>query len=256
MNDDNLAHSIRRAFSRYQMSPAATLPTEHRTPRMSEARGLRWVPRLAAPIAALAVVAAVVATTLTPAQPAFASWNAAPSNASAAVVASAEDACLTADPEHLAGLRLVGSEQRGDYTMLLYGDGGSYGLCLTGPDIEPMVLAGPGTDAVDAPGTASDGHQGLSTEPASDITFVAQPGNDAPIAQRVQAWVIGISADVARVTIEREGAQPTIATLGDGVAFAWWPAGSAAVSVTAYNAGGDELQRFTIGDTGATINEH
>ncbi|HEV8054579.1 MAG TPA: hypothetical protein VGP30_07095, partial [Candidatus Limnocylindrales bacterium] len=233
MNDETFARAIRRAFSRYEMSNAATFPGGYSTQAGGATRRRGWLPRVAVPIVAVAAGAAVLASTVLAPQQAFASWSATPSGANPTVVAGASDECTTADPDHLGGLRLVGSEQRGEYTMLLFGDGGAYGLCLTGPDIDPMILAGPGTNAVDAPG-ASPEHEGASGQPAPGVTFIAQPGADAPIADRVQAWVVGVTPDVARVVIERDGSEPTVATLGDEVAFAWWPAGTEAVAVIAF----------------------
>ena len=255
MKDETFARAIRRAFSRYEMSNAATIPVGHSTQAGGATRRSGWLPRVAVPIAAVAAGAAVLATTVLAPQQAFASWSATPSGADPTIVASSADECTSADPDHLGALRIVGSEQRGDYTMLLFGDGGAYGLCLTGPDIDPMVLAGPGTSAVDAP--SADGsaeHEGATGQPAPGVTFIAQPGADAPIAERVQAWVVGVTLDVARVVIERNGSEPTVATLGDEVAFAWWPAGTEAVAVIAYDADGNVLQRISVG--GAMITEH
>nr|MBA3740827.1 hypothetical protein [Chloroflexota bacterium] len=73
-------------------------------------------------------------------------------------------------------------------------------------------------------------------------------------AERVQAWVVGVTPDVARVVIERDGSEPTVATLGDEVAFAWWPAGTEAVAVIAFDVDGNVLQRISVG--GAMITEH
>ena len=254
MHDDDLGRAIRRAFSRFEMSAESTLPAVGRRAGAGSTRRARWLPRLAAPVVALAAGAAVVAGTLLPAQPAFASWSANPSGANPSAVAVAEDDCVSADPDHLGGLRLVGSERRGDYTMLLFGDGTAYGLCLTGPDIQPLVLAGPGTGAIDAEGFSSGGEHGARSDKTSSVMFIAQPGSDAPVAERVQAWVIGVTPDVARVTIERDGAEPTVATLGDGVAFAWWPAGIDALTVTAYDTEGLELQRVSVSEM--TVTEH
>ncbi len=254
MDDDRLPLAIRRAFSRYEMRAPATLPIG-RVAQPARPGHRRSLPRLAGPVVAAAAVAVIVAGTLVPAQPAFASWSATPSTADPAVVASARDDCSSVDPDHLGGLQLVTSEQRGDYTMLLFGDGEAYGLCLTGRDIEPMILAGPGTGAVDLPdgsGSPGDDHSGVQAAPG--VRFVAQPGSDSAIAERVQAWVIGVTPEVARVVIEREGAEPTIATLGDEVAFAWWPAGTEAVAIVAYGADGEVLQRITV--NGSMVSEH
>ncbi|MDQ3691041.1 MAG: hypothetical protein M3406_13605 [Chloroflexota bacterium] len=254
MNDENFGRAIRRAFSRYQMSAAATLPVGHPSRAGASRRG--WLPRVAMPFAAVAAGAVVLASTVLAPQQAFASWSATPSGADPTVVASAADECTSVDPDHLSGLRLVGSEQRGDYTMLLFGDGGAYGLCLTGPDIDPMVLAGPGTNAIDTPGSPGSAEHGASGQPAPGVTFIAQPGAGSPIAERVQAWVVGVTSDVARVVIQRDGSEPAVATLGDEVAFAWWPAGTDAAAVTAYDADGNVLKQISIGDFGGTITEH
>ncbi|HEV8054531.1 MAG TPA: hypothetical protein VGP30_06855, partial [Candidatus Limnocylindrales bacterium] len=115
---------------------------------------------------------------------------------------------------------------------------------------------GPGTAAVDAPhGPTSGGDHGQTGDPgAPGVLFVTQPGSDSPIAQRVQAWIVGVTPGVARVVIERDGAVPTVATMGDGVAFAWWPAGTEAVAIATYNADGDLVQRISVGSS--MITEH
>lgn len=254
MHDDRFPRAIRRAFERYEMSAAGAAPVASGIPAMGARAPRRLLPRVALPGIAMAIAVAALAVTVVPARPAFASWQAAPAKADGPTVASADSDCTAADPDHLSGLRLLGSERRGDYTMLLYGDGGAYGLCLTGPDIEPSVLAGPGSGAVDAPGTPDGGgHPGFGDEQPPGVRFVAQPGSDAPIAQRVQAWAIGATAEVARVVIERLDAEPVVATLGEGIAFAWWPAGTEAAAIAAYDAEGKLLQRISVGDM---VTEH
>ncbi|MBA2719766.1 MAG: hypothetical protein H0U52_11090 [Chloroflexi bacterium] len=255
MAEHRFEGEIRHAFERYEMSAEATLPVARGAATRSSQRS-RWIPRLTVPIVAAAVALAVVTVTLSPATPAFASWKAEPASADPSIVASARAACDSVDDDHLAGLSLVASEQRGDYTMLLFGSGATYGLCLTGPDIEPTILAGPGSGAVDVPGAPTEpapaGHPGDGGALAPGIQWIAQPGGGGsePLAGRVQAWFIGISPDTSRVTIERTTGEPTIATVADGVAFAWWPAGSEAVAITAYDAAGNVLLRVPVAGFG------
>ncbi len=257
MDDDGFRHEIKRAFQRYEMSPTTALRVTDRGARRTGGAARIRLPRLAVPLVAAAVGAAVLAIAITPPQATFASWHATPSSADVSVVASAQDRCTSSGDDHLSGLKLVGSEQRGEYTMLLFGDGRAYGMCLTGPDIQPMILAGPGTGAVDVPGgpaAAGDGHGQTGSPQAAGVSFIGQPGSDSPLGQSVQAWVVGVTPEVARVVIERDGAEPTIATMGEGVAFAWWPAGTQAAAVAAYDADGNLVQRIPVG--GAFISEH
>lgn len=231
------------------MSAEATIPVSRGATRAAPgAARSRWLPRLTVPIVAAAVGVTVLTLTFAPARPAFASWRPEPANADATVVASARDACTSSDDNHLAGLPLVASEQRGDYTMLLFGDGRSYGLCLTGRDIEPTIVTSPGSGAADALGAPPEPAGGQADNDgalARGIQWIAQPtGNvGGALGGRVQAWVMGISPDASRVSIERTAGEPAIATLADGVAFAWWPAGSEAVAIIAYDAAGDVLLR-------------
>jgi hypothetical protein len=67
---------------------------------------------------------------------------------------------------------------------------------------------------------------------------------------------VGVTPEVARVVVERSGVEPTVATMGDGAAFAWWPAGTEAVAIAAYDADGDLLQRMTVESGGSVITEH
>lgn len=251
MDEHRFEGEIRHAFERYEMSAQATLPVGRAEPRAGSRRA-RWLPVLTVPVIAATIGFAVVTLTLVPARHAFASWKAEPASADGSVVTSAREACDRTDDDHLTGLALVASEQRGGYTMLLFGNGATYGLCLTGPDIEPTILAGPGSGAVDSPGAPTDrasaDHADDGRALAPGIQWIAQPGSgvDDPLAGRVQAWAIGISPDTSRVTIERTAGEPTIATVADGVAFAWWPAGSQAVAITAYDAVGNVLLRVPV----------
>ncbi|MBA3779559.1 MAG: hypothetical protein H0X16_09735 [Chloroflexi bacterium] len=255
MDDDLYPRAIRRAFARYELSSEATLTAGHGTkaPVVGASR-FAGLTRLAMPLGVAAAVAAVLVATTAPARPAFASWQPTPASADAAVVASARDGCTSSDPDHLTGLRLVASEQRGDYTMLLFGDGAAYGLCLTGSDTNPMVLAGPGSAAVDAPAEPApwgEGHGDGNGSEAVGVRFVAQPGSGSAIAERLQTWVVGVTPEVARVVFERADAEPVIASLGEEVAFAWWPVGAEAVAIATYDAGGDLLQRIPVEDFAA-----
>jgi len=253
MDEQHLGGDVRRAFERYEMSAQATLPVGRAAPRAGSRRA-RWLPVLTVPVIAAAVGLAVVTLTLVPARPAFASWQAVPSAADGSVVTSALEACDRADDDHLTGLALAASEQRGGYTMLLFGDGTTYGLCLTGPDIEPIILAGPGSGAVDAPGAPTDrapaDHADDGGALAPGIQWIAQPGSGAadPFAGRLQALFIGTAPETTRVVIDRTAGEPAVATVADGVAFAWWPAGSDAVAVTAYDAAGNVLLNVPISD--------
>ncbi|MEO7118637.1 MAG: hypothetical protein ABIZ34_06665 [Candidatus Limnocylindrales bacterium] len=260
MDDDRYARAIRRAFEPFEMSAGARMPAtvEGDAPESVRRWGLLGrLPRLALPVAVAAVAAVLAITALAPAGPAFASWRSVPADAAPAVVTAAEAACKRAEPDHLAALGLVGSEQRGAYTMLLFtdGQGGAYGLCLTGEDIAPMVLAGsgPSTGTVDVPSTgnapSATGTRGDHGTPSwSDlppIHFVAMPAAGQPVTQRVQAFVIGISPEVTRLEIERTGAEPAVATLIDGgLAFVWWPTGSMAGDIVAYDADGNAMDRL------------
>jgi hypothetical protein len=257
MDDDGFRHAIQRAFDRYEMSPTTTLQVSGRATSPLGGPARTRLPRLAATLVAVAISAAVLAIAVTPAQPAFASWRATPSSADQAVVTRAQTDCAASDPENVTGLELIASEQRGEYIMLLFGDDRAYGMCLTGPDIEPTILTGPGTVAVDAPGgpTSVGGDHGQTGDlGAPGVLFVTQPGSDSPIAQRVQAWIVGVTPGVARVVLERDGAEPTVATMGDGVAFAWWPAGTEAVAIAAYDANAELVQRIPV--SGSMITEH
>jgi len=258
MDDDRYPRAIRRAFEPFEISAEAMLPVATpaavTTGRMASFGRL---PRLALPIVAAAVVGVVGFTALAPARPAFASWSAVPASADPAAVSAAEDTCTRSEP-HLAGLQVVGSEQRGAYTMLLFTDGEdrSYGLCVTGDGIDPLVLAGaaPSTGVVDAPltgdrplppaGTAGD-HGTPSWKDLPPVHYVAMPAVDDPATQQVQAFVMGISPEVARLEVERSGAEPVVATLADsGIAFVWWPSGPAAGDIVAYDRHGNALDRL------------
>ncbi|MDQ3407072.1 MAG: hypothetical protein M3472_02810 [Chloroflexota bacterium] len=258
MDEDRYPRAIRRAFEPFRMSVEATLPARIPGEATSSLRFSR-LPRLALPIAAVAVAAVMAVTALAPARPAFASWQPVPTGADPAAVSAAEDACRRSDPDHLAVLELVGSEQRGAYTMLLFtdGEGGAYGLCLTGEGIEPLVFAGsgPSSGMVDAPmtGDGSSAHTGSpgghhGTPSWSDLPpvhFVAMPADGEPNTQQVQTFVFGLSSEVARLEVERVGAEPAVATLVDsGMAFVWWPAGPTAGDYVAYDAEGRVLERY------------
>lgn len=260
MDDDRYRRAIRRVFEPYRMSTAATLPEEApAATARGRMAGFGRLPRLALPVAAVVVAAVVAMTALAPAPTAFASWQSTPASADPAVVAVAEDACLRSDPDHLSNLELVGAEQRGAYTMLLFtdGQGGAYGLCLTGDDIDPMVLAGagPSRGVVDVPatgdgpvapgGTTTDDHGTPPTADLPPVHFVALPLAGEAVTQVVQAFVIGIAPEVARLEVERPGTESAVATLVDaGIAFVWWPSGSTAGDIVAYDASGNVLDRL------------
>ncbi len=259
MDDDRYRRAIRRAFEPYRMSTAATLPEEApAATARGRMAGFGRLPRLALPVAAVVVAAVVAMTALAPAPTAFASWQSTPASADPAAVSAAQEACLRSDPDHLAGLELAGTEQRGAYTMLLFtdGQGGAYGLCLTGDDIDPLVLSGAGPSGMaDAPltgdlpsapaGSATDDQGTAADANLPPIHFVAVPLAGEPATQRVEAYVVGVAPEVARLEIERSGAEPAVATLVDaGIAFVWWPSGLTAGDIVAYDAGGNVLDRL------------
>lgn len=258
MDDPRYPGAIRHAFERFTMSAEASIPAERssRTARQT-APGLRRLPRLAIPVAAAAIAAVVGVVALAPARPAFASWSAVPSSAAPAAVSAAENTCMLGEPE-LAGLQVAGSEQRGAYTMLLFTDAAdrSFGLCVTGDDMDPLVLAGaaPSTGVVDAPATddrpvppagPAGNHETPEGTDLPPVHYVAMPAVEDPATQQVQAFVMGISGEVARLEVERSGAEPAVATLaGAGIAFVWWPSGPLAGDIVAYDADGNVLDRL------------
>ena len=73
----------------------------------------------------------------------------------------------------------------------------------------------------------------------------AMPADGEPNTQQVQTFVFGLSSEVARLEVERVGAEPAVATLVDsGMAFVWWPAGPTAGDYVAYDAEGRVLERY------------
>lgn len=256
MDDPRYPGAIRHAFERFTVSAEASFPAERssRTGRQT-APGIGRLQRLALPVAAAAIAAVVGVVALAPARPAFASWSAVPSSAAPAAVSTAEDTCKLSEPE-LAGLQVTGSEQRGAYTVLLFTDAAdrSFGLCVTGDGMVPLVLAGaaPSSGMVDAPVTddrpmppAGTDHEAPDWADLPPVHYVAMPAVEGPATQQVQAFVMGISGEVARLEVERSGAEPAVATLADaGIAFVWWPSGPLAGDIVAYDADGNVLDRL------------
>ena len=201
-------------------------------------------------VAAVGVLAAACTTgvvalqALTGGESAAASWTAAPHTPTTPEQAAAGDACratlsgsLTAnDPtgvtaQALESASVVVSEQRGDVTLVVLGDGrGLDATCLTRPG--GMF------------GSATVGSVGYAPTPtASSREVLVTGGGSATLDDSAISVLLGfVGSEVVAVTVHTLDHGDVAATVANGHLAAWWPGGTMA------GAGADPRATITFAD--------
>ncbi|MFC3688724.1 hypothetical protein [Aquipuribacter hungaricus] len=186
--------------------------------------------------AAVAAIGIATSQTLGGAGTAYAaSWTPAPSAASDADVAAAQQVCddsaAEVAPEGSDPLRTRLAERRGDLVLLAMDDGSAAPAVLTcivalppGGDAEPVGSAGGGGMARPAPDAVSDASVFERTVPGDELSVI-----DGLAGERVQA-----------VTVHSADGHVVEATVAAGHYAAWWPGPAMRRSSETSGAGVDE----------------
>ena len=146
-----------------------------------------------------------------------ASWTPTPTTATSAQAHDAAQRCSTAPA------RIVLAEQRGDVTAVLLASGSTLEGCVVGGDQRLSVALW----SASAP-NHDFGSRALAMQPFPAAFEVGQ-----------------VAPDVATATITLTDNRVVTATVADGWAFAWWPGGATAKSVTEYAANGSVVKTLT-----------
>lgn len=181
------------------------------------------------------------------AQPAFAGWRAAPTQASSSQSATADQNCqaqITQSPAAAgttaADWTPVATDVRGPYTVIVYQDGTSFATCFNGPSFTVMNAESPGNGNGHQSSSGSV-HVGSGSGAGSGTSSVAigtYTGSDPNGV--VQMTVSHLDLDAASggpytlvegqigsgvtgVTLVRGDGQDVVATTGGGWFVAWWP---------------------------------
>lgn len=172
---------------------------------------------VAASVALVLVVSVGIAVLQPGGPPAYASWQATPSAASAATLTTAEAACAPAADE--GGPQRV-LEQRGSYVLAVYADDGVIAQCLTGTDVPTTGTST--TAALPSPTSAAD----IVVYDAGSQAWGAAEGEVVSVVGRA-------GADVDEITVRNEAGLAVEASIDeDGWFTAWWPGASPADTLT------------------------
>lgn len=199
-------------------------------------------------LAAGAVVAVLVLTAGGEPSVAFAGWTGDPTAPAGGQVQAAESSCHRAPslPSDLASAAPSLVDTRGPYTMLVYANSTSSGLCITGvngPNYLPPVS---GISVTDATAVAPDAiHPGVD----------GQGFTRASLPQAAFSWTAGrVGQDVTAVTLVLEDGTSVEATTANGWYAAWWPAGESAQTADITTTTGTTTQQLipaaALGGTG------
>ncbi|MBO0729864.1 MAG: hypothetical protein J2P57_11435 [Acidimicrobiaceae bacterium] len=207
------------------------------------------------------IVAAAV--TLSGSTPAFASWTANPTKATAADATSATTACakqLASMPggSGRATWTPTATDVRGQYVLEELASGSLSATCLTGPNLTSVSL-GSGGGSLSSTGTPSGDPGGTSAttnyasgDAITDLTLSSlNTHNGAPFAILEGT----VTPGVTDVSLTLSDGQKVQATLKGGLLLAWWPNGSKPVTAAVTNASGTTTQSLgTFGPgPGATV---
>ena len=196
---------------------------------------------------------------LTGSEAAFAGWSPAPTPVSATAATIADQACqarlatLAQAPGGVpAGTwNTVTSDERGPFTLVVYGDGGDTATCLRGPSVivvsETTANGGSasvsGSGQIAAAGTPAGSPRGWSTISGStigtgDVTHMAEL-HMASATQGPFTVVEGqVASAVTGVTLVLGDGQKVEASTGNGWFVAWWPGTQGAASAEVTTASG------------------
>jgi hypothetical protein len=223
------AHTLRANLEQFARRPAP------RRKLFASARFL--VPTTALVVSAVVAVVVITGTTLV-SKPAYASWTPKPGALNSAEITAIGHECARSVqsifPNASAGLRPVLGERRGTFQTALIADGGQVALCAAwlgtqdGGTVRGSNLSGLAVDAALAPGTA--------------LSSLATPGQlSGPEAARITFGLV--SAEVAAVRVTTEDGREIEASVSGGYYLAWWPSGSGATLIEAFDAAGRSLAK-------------
>ncbi len=208
------------------------------------------------------IVAAAV--TLPGASPAFATWTARPSKATAADAASAATACtnqlalLPGGPGNVTWTPTA-TDVRGPYVLEELASGSLSATCLTGPSLTSVSLGSSG-GSLSSTGTPSGGDPGGTSSttnyaPGESVTELTLSSlntqNGAPFDTLEGTVAPGVTA----VSLALSDGQSVQGTVNGGLVLAWWPNGSKPVTAQVTTASGTTTQSLgTFGPgPGATV---
>jgi hypothetical protein len=208
----------------------------------------RWQPskRLAAAgigtLGAIGAVTAILAVLLVGGETssAFAGWTADPTAPLTGQIQAAESSCEHAPslPSDLTTVSPSLVDTRGPYTLLVYSDDVTSGLCITGvrgSDEPPGVGGLSVTDATPvAPDSIRPGEQGQQ---------IAISRTSSPTT--ALSWSVGrVGTNVTAVTLVLDDGSSIEATTANGWYAAWWPGGRAAQTADLTTTSGAATQQL------------
>lgn len=202
---------------------------------------VRWAARAGLGLAAAAAAGALLVVQPWSGGTAYASWTAVPDQVDATTLHSLGADCATKIHSHFKqapDMRAVVGEMRGDFHAVLMGGGGSLSACV---DIDSGELGGL---------TSASG-----TPEAGEVILDANPGLlTGPDAFRVAYG--RFAAPAAKVVVQTTDGRSVTASTGDGYFMAWWPSGSAAHQVQAFDAQGALLSSVAAPQDPPTVPTH
>lgn len=222
MDDADITSQVDRAFARFRFDRDLN-EIVHGRRRRSPRR--TWALVAGTAVAVLALWAINASPFAGSPQLVLAGWEAAPTQADAALAAAAVGPCSSSDPA-VAAMPIVAQDQRGTAATILLAGGGELSICVVARDeTGTVVAAASGLTRLEPSAKALSVDSGLSAPRTANF-----PGLTV-IAGRV-------GQGVASVAITRSDGVDVTATVASGYFVAWWPSTDKASTVTAKDESG------------------